>query len=60
MKPSWNSASIGSDIRAQKVPARMMPALVMTPPVFSRPAITPSLLPSLADSSRMRLIRKML
>ena len=60
VKPTWNSASIGIAISVANVPARISPALVITPPVRSRPAITASRVGSAACSSRIRPIRKML
>ena len=50
----------GSTPRTRKVAARTTPAEVMTPPVTVRPRRIPGRVPSLVDSSRTRVIKKML
>ena len=56
---SVNSTS-GNVPSMANVPASTRPAEVMTPPVAARPASAPRLVPDRADSSRTRVIRKML
>ena len=48
----------GSVISTEKVPARMMPALVMTGPVAAIARSIPSRVPWVRASSRTRAIRK--
>ena len=51
---------IGITSSAAKVAASTTPALVMTPPVSDRPRSVPSRVPWTSDSSRTRVMRKML
>lgn len=51
---------IGMTSSAAKVAASTMPALVITPPVLTSPRLTPSAVPWTMDSSRTRVMRKML
>ena len=50
----------GCESRIRKVPARMMPALVSTPPVAASAFTVPSRSPSSMASLRMRVVMKML
>ena len=50
----------GCDSRIRKVPARMMPALVSTPPVAATAFTVPSRSPSFIASPLMRVVMKML
>ena len=50
----------GCDSRIRKVPARMMPALVSTPPVAESAFTVPSRSPRAIASPRMRVVMKML
>ncbi len=59
-KAIWARNRIGMTPRAAKVAARTTPAEVITPPVTRRPARILGLVPLLSDSSRTRVIRKML
>src|SRR3954447_22478867 len=58
VKPTWKSDSslVASSVR--NVPARISPALVITPPVRSRPVITASSWLSVLRASLMRVSRK--
>ena len=58
--PIWIRGTNGSTARTEKVAASTIPAEVMTPPVTARPLRVPSRVPRRSDSSRTRLIRKML
>ena len=60
VKPTWNrlSSSVASSV--QNVPARIRPALVITPPVFSRPSMTASSCDRRRFASLMRVSRKTL
>ena len=58
--PSSSRMSIGSMASTAKVPARMMPALVITGPVVTRARSAPRLVPIRLASSRTRSMRKML
>jgi hypothetical protein len=60
VKPSSVSVLSGSVASIVKVPARTIPADVMTPPVTARPRSIPSRAPWRSVSSRVRAIRKML
>lgn len=51
---------IGITSRAANVVASTMPALVITPPVLTKPRLTPAAVPCTVASSRTRVIRKML
>ncbi len=63
-KPTRNAIctrnSSGSTDSAPNVAASTIPADVMTPPVTASARRTPSCVPCRADSSRARVIRKML
>ena len=48
----------GSVISTENVPARMIPALVITPPVAASARSMPSRVPCVRASSRTRAIRK--
>ena len=50
----------GWDSRMRNVPARMMPALVSTPPVAASAFTVPSRRPSSIASPRIRVVMKML
>ena len=50
----------GSRASTENVPARTMPADVITPPVTARPRSMPCRVPCRRVSSRTRAIRKML
>ena len=58
MKPMLNANVTGSVISTEKVPARMIPALVITGPVAASARSIPSRVPWWRASSRTRLIRK--
>ena len=58
MKPMLNTNVIGSVSSTENVPARMMPALVITGPVAASARSIPSRVPCVRASSRTRLIRK--
>jgi len=58
MNPRSNTNVIGSVISTENVPARMIPALVMTGPVAASATSVPSRAPRRRASSRTRLIRK--
>ena len=58
MKPRSNVNVTGSVIRTEKVPARMIPALVITGPVAASARSIPSRVPWRRASSRTRAIRK--
>ncbi len=59
-KPISAKDTTGSVPSTAKVLARISPAEVITPPVAESPARAPRLVPRTSDSSRTRLIRKML
>ena len=58
--PISRKGTSGSTPSTKKVAAKMMPAEVITPPVTVSPLRMPGLVPSLMDSSRTRVIKKML
>ena len=58
--PIWISSSSGSRVSVAKVPARISPAPVTTPPVATSARSVPSRVPWTRASSRTRVIRKML
>ena len=58
MKPMLKAKVTGSVMSTENVPARMMPALVMTGPVADSARSTPSRVPCVRASSRTRLMRK--
>ena len=59
--PIWISSSSGSRVSVAKVPARIRPAPVTTPPVATSARSVPSRgAVDAAASSRTRVIRKML
>jgi hypothetical protein len=60
VKPIWVMTTSGSTARMLKVPARTIPADVITVPVTARARIVPSRVPCRNVSSRARAIRKML
>src|SRR5699024_9857694 len=60
MNAIWARKRIGITPSAAKVAASTMPAEVITPPVTARPRTTPSRVPWARDSSRTRVMRKML
>jgi hypothetical protein len=51
---------MGREPSAANVPASTSPADVITPPVAARPISAPRRVPCTSDSSRTRVIRKML
>jgi hypothetical protein len=53
-------ATMGRMASTEKVPARMSPAEVRTPPVLATPLRTPAVIPSRITSSRTLVRRKML
>ncbi len=59
-KPISAKATAGRVPSTAKVPARISPAEVITPPVADSPFNAPCRVPCWADSSRTRVIRKML
>lgn len=59
-KPISVKVTSGRVASIAKVPASTSPAEVITPPVAARPVTAPRRVPDLADSSRTRVIRKML
>ena len=59
-KPRWSRKVTGSEASTAKVPARMIPALVITGPVAASARTTASRVGRSCASSRTRLIRKML
>ena len=58
MRPSWPSTISGSMPSAANTPARTMPALVMTPPVWATASIMPWRPPWSTDSFFARWARK--
>ena len=58
MKPRSKVKVTGSVISTEKVPARMIPALVITGPVAASARSMPSRVPWRRASSRTRAIRK--
>lgn len=60
MKAICARNSKGSTASAENVAARTTPAEVMTPPVIESPRRVPACVPRFFDSSRTRVIRKML
>lgn len=60
LKPVWKRSWSGRVISAAKVPARMIPADVITPPVRPSARRVPAWRPWCRVSSRIRAIRKML
>ena len=58
--PTSATGAFGSRARSANVPARTIPAAVMTPPVTASPRSVPCWMPPVRDSSRMRALRKML
>ncbi len=58
--PTWNRIWTGAVMSAANVPARMIPADVITVPVRAEANRMPSFTPRLSLSSRTRLMRKML
>ena len=60
MNAIWARNRIGSTPSAANVAASTMPAEVITPPVATSPRRMPSRVPCFSDSSRTRVIRKML
>ena len=58
MKPRSKVKVTGRVISTEKVPARMIPALVITGPVAASARSMPSRVPWCRASSRTRLIRK--
>ena len=58
--PSWKISLSGKVVRTANVPARMIPADVITPPVRPIAVATPSLNPSFCVASRILDITKML
>ena len=59
-KPSSARNTKGKIPRTAKVAARTIPADVITPPVTVSALVIPARVPILIDSSRTRVIRKML
>ena len=59
MKAIWTRKTIGMSASAEKVAARTIQALVMTPPVTASATRIPGLVPRSAYSSRTLVIRKM-
>src|SRR4051794_3843981 len=60
VNPAWNRLWSSVASRVQNVPARISPALVITPPVFSKPSITASSCDRRRFASLMRVSRKTL
>ena len=58
MNPRSNVNVTGRVMRTEKVPARMIPALVMTGPVAASARSVPSRVPCVRASSRTRAMRK--
>ncbi len=58
MNPMLKMNQTGSVISTENVPARMIPALVITGPVAPSARSMPSRVPCRRDSSRTRLMRK--
>ena len=59
-KPISASGTSGRRPRTANVDANTIPAEVITAPVTVTPLITPARVPILCDSSRTRVIKKML
>lgn len=60
VKASCTMIASGSRASAANVAANTTPAEVITPPVLTSPASAPRRVPTRSDSSRTRVIRKML